>query len=138
MTVYVCLFSTCVPGPCGDQKRSQIPWNRRYRQLWATVWILESTGFSASVFLTAELKKKNQITLLWNGNSNFNTKFSQANFLYFPNFPSPWPGYNCWSLHIFQYVKMILCEVVFSLGITMILMFLGKQIPLRWVSQQLQ
>lgn len=64
--------------------------------------------------------------------------FHRQTFYIFQIFPHLGQDITAAALHIFQYVKMILCEVAFSLGITMILMFLGKQIPLRWVSQQLQ
>lgn len=64
--------------------------------------------------------------------------FHRQTFYVFQIFPHLGQDISADACIFFQHVKMTLCEIVFSLGMTMILMFLGKQIPLRWVSQQLQ
>lgn len=38
--LHVCLYSACMPGAQGDQKRASIPWNWSYRWLLATTWEL--------------------------------------------------------------------------------------------------
>ena len=32
-----CVFTACMPG---SRRRCQVPWDRSYRQLWATMWVL--------------------------------------------------------------------------------------------------
>lgn len=49
-----CMFITCVPGPCGVQKRVSNAQNRNYRRLWATMEVLgiqaRFSARAASVF----------------------------------------------------------------------------------------